>query len=301
MRILVTGGSGLVGRALVAELAGDHQMVVLSRTPQRVEGLPDEVTVGAWDGVDVDRLTEQIDGADAVVHLAGENIGQGRWTAARKRLLVDSRVRSSAAVAAACRLAARPPETLLQASAIGIYGPRGGEEVTEEMPPGGDFLADLCRRWEAASAAVEAAGVRRVVLRTGVVLARDGGALPRMVLPFRLFLGGPLGTGCQVLSWIHLGDLVGAIRFLLEKADTRGVFHLTAPEPVTQAEFANALGRRLHRPSSLPTPAMMLRLALGEQAVIALEGQRVVPRRLLAAGYRFRWPDLPAALADLLP
>jgi len=297
---VVTGGSGLIGRALVADLATEHRVEVLSRTPRRVAGLPPGVGVAAWDGIDADRLARRIDGADAVVHLAGENIGQGRWTKGRKRLLVDSRVRSSAAVAVAFARADRPPATLLQGSAIGFYGPHGTEEIAEEAPCGEGFLADLCRQWEVASAAVEAAGTRRVVVRTGVVLARDGGALPRMLLPFRLFLGGPLGTGRQFLSWIHLADEVGAIRFLLDNVDLRGTFNLTSPGAVTQHEFASSLGRRLRRPSRLPTPSVALRLALGEQASIALEGQRVVPRRLLGAGFSCRWPELDPALADLL-
>ena len=301
MKVIVSGGSGLIGRALVADLAaGGHEATVLSRNPDRVRGLPDGVTAAAWDASDAASLTPLLAGADAVVHLAGEGIADGRWTAERKRRIRDSRVESSAAIAAAFVDADPRPAVLLQGSAVGYYGPRGAEELTEESASGDDFLAEVCREWEEASAAVEELGVRRALLRTGVVLARDGGALPKMLLPFRLFAGGPAGSGRQYMPWIHLADEVGAIRFLLDSPGARGPFNLTAPEPLSNREFSRVLGRVLGRPSFLPAPAFALKLALGEMSKIVLEGQRAVPRRLQEAGYRFRFPSLEAALSDLL-
>jgi uncharacterized protein (TIGR01777 family) len=301
MRVIVSGGSGLIGRALVDGLAADgHQTTVLSRSLDRLRDLPAGVRAAPWDARSAEMLTPLVAGADAVVHLAGEGIASGRWSAERKRRIRDSRVDSSAAMAAAIALAEPRPSVLLQASAVGFYGSRGSEELTEESAPGDDFLAETCRQWEAASAAVEDLGVRRVVLRTGLVLARDGGALPRMQLPFRLFAGGPLGNGRQYMPWIHLDDEVGAIRFLLDSPTAGGPFNLTAPEPLTNKQFSRTLGRVLRRPSFMPAPAVALRLALGEMSKLLLEGQRALPRRLEEAGYRFRYPGLETALRDLV-
>lgn len=301
MKVIVSGGSGLIGRVLVADLAADgHQATVLSRNPERLGDLPAGVSAAAWDASSADQLTPIVTGADAVVHLAGEGIADGRWSSERKRRIRDSRVDSSAAVAAAIAAAEPRPGILLQASAVGFYGSRGAEELTEESLPGEDYLAGICRQWEEASAEVETLGVRRAVLRTGVVLAREGGALAKMLLPFRLFAGGPVGSGRQYMPWIHLADEVGAIRFLLEEPSARGPFNLTAPEPLTNRQFGRVLGRVLRRPSFLPVPAFVLKLALGEMSKIVLEGQRALPRRLEEAGYRFRFPGLEAALRDLL-
>jgi len=201
------------------------------------------------------------------------------------------------------RLAAaegRAPAVVVQASGIGYYGDTADQEIGEDHPPGGDFLSEVAIAWEASTAVVETLGVRRVVLRTGVVLDRGGGALAKMLPPFRLGLGGPLGAGRQWFPWIHMADEVGAILFLLAATAASGPFNLCAPQPVRNRDFARALGRQLHRPSILPAPAPALRLALGELAAALLTGQRAEPRRLLAAGYRFRFPDLPEALADLL-
>ncbi len=301
MKVIVSGGSGLIGRALVAGLAADgHQATVLSRNPDRLRDLPAGVTAAGWDARSAEALTPLVAGADAVVHLAGEGIADGRWSDERKRRIRDSRVDSSAAVAAAIAAAEPRPAALLQASAVGYYGARGDEELTEESSSGGDFLAEICREWEAASAAVEEHGVRRAVLRTGVVLSREGGALPKMLLPFRLFAGGPAGSGRQYMPWIHLADEVGAIRFLLETPEAAGPFNLTAPAPVTNRQFSTVLGRVLGRPSFMPAPAFALKLALGEMSKIVLEGQRALPRRLEEAGFPFRFPDLETALRDLL-
>jgi uncharacterized protein len=304
MRVIIAGGSGLIGRAVAGALAAaGNEVVVLSRDPDRVRGLPAGVRAARWDGHSAAGWEALLEAGSAVINLAGEAIAAGRWTEERKRRIRASRVDAGRAVVAAVRLAAeagRAPAVVLQASGIGYYGDAGDREVDEDSPPGADFLAEASVAWEASSAEVEALGVRRVVLRTGVVLDRDGGALPKMLPPFRLGLGGPLGGGRQWFPWIHMADEVGAILFLLAAEAASGPFNLCAPRPVRSRDFARALGKQLHRPSILPVPAPALRLALGELAAALLGGQRANPRRLLAAGYRFRFPDLPEALADLL-
>jgi len=300
MRVVITGGSGLIGSHLTRSLAGDgHEVVVLSRRPEEVGGLPSGARAQGWDGRTAAGWGHLVAGA-AVVHLAGESIAAGRWTEAKKRRIRTSRVDSSRALVEAVEEAPEKPRVLLQASAVGYYGPRGDEDVAEDEPPGSDFLGRTCVEWEEASAAVEALGVRRPVLRTGLVLARDGGALAKMLLPFRLFAGGPVGSGRQAMPWIHLADEVGAIRFLLDHPTATGPFNLASPNPVTNREFARAVGRVLKRPSFLPAPAFALRLALGEMADILLAGQRAVPLRLAGLGFLFRFPTLEPALRDLL-
>ncbi len=296
MKIVLSGGSGLIGRALAANLLDHgHSVTVLSRNPDRVVGLPKECGLVAWDAVDAAAVAPALEGADAVVQLAGAGIGDGRWTGERKRLIRDSRVGSSAAIAEALT-AAGMPRVLVQGSAVGFYGARGDQELDEQAAPGDDFLARTCQEWEAASQPVEANGVRRAVARTGVVLASAGGALPRMALPFKLFAGGPAGSGRQWLPWIHLDDQVTALRFLIESDSATGPFNLTAPNPVTNREFSRALGRVLRRPSFLPAPSFALRLALGEMSTLVLDGQRAVPRKLLDAGFEFRHADVEGAL-----
>lgn len=303
MRVVITGGSGLIGGALARDLgAAGHDAVVLSRDPAKVR-LSAGVRAMPWDGRTAAGWGSLLDGGTAIVHLAGESIAAGRWTADRKRRIRDSRVRSGLAVLQAIREAKEKPRALLQGSAVGYYGPRGDEELREDSPAGSDFLAGVCVDWEASTAEAEALGVRRVLLRTGVVLDRDGGALPKMALPFKLMAGGPLGNGHQWFPWIHRADEVGAIRFLLEHGDldgARGPFNLTAPHPVTNRELTRILARVLHRPGFLPAPAFGLRLLLGEMADMLLHGQRAVPSRLLELGYAFRHPDAEEALRSLL-
>jgi uncharacterized protein (TIGR01777 family) len=319
MRVLITGGSGLIGRAVAAPLAASgHEVVVLSRAPERVRELPAGVRAVRWDGSTAVGWEPLLAAQSAVINLAGEGIAAGRWTAERKRRIRASRVDAGRAVVEAVRQAAaagRAPAVVLQASGVGYYGDDGDREIAEDHPPGtdeqrvprqatggaaADFLAEVSVAWEASTAEVEALGVRRAVLRTGVVLDPAGGALAKMLPIFRLGLGGPLGGGAQWLPWIHMADEVGAILFLLASSAASGPFNLCAPRPVTNRDFARALGRRLHRPSFLAAPAPALRLAVGELAEALLRSQRAVPRRLLAAGYGFRFPDLDAALADLL-
>ena len=306
MRVIITGGAGLIGRALAANLAADgYEVIVLSRNPERVSGLPIRVRAERWDGRTAQGWGQLADGAEAIVNLAGENLaGAGffpsRWTAARKEKILQSRLDAGAAVVAATRAAFAKPRVVIQSSGIGVYGPRGDEEVTEAEPPGRDFLGQLATQWEASTAAVETLGVRRAVIRSGVVLDPHDGALLRMLLPFRLFVGGWFGAGRQWLSWIHLADEAAGIRFLIENRQASGVFNLTAPQPLTGRDFGRAIGRVMRRPAFMPVPAFAMRLAFGEVATTVLDGQRAVPRRLLDLGFQFRFPDAEGALRDLL-
>jgi len=300
MRVIITGGTGLIGRALVADLTkDDHETIVLSRRPERAAGLPAEVRVERWDAQTAEGWGSLADGADALVNLAGENIA-GRWTASCKRRIRESRLNAGRAVVQAVELAGVKPRVVVQASGAGYYGPRGDEEVVEEEPPGSDFLGQLAIEWEASTAPVERMGVRRAVIRSGAVLSTEGGAFPPMLLQSRLFLGGPLGSGRQWLPWIHIADEARAIRFLIENERAQGPFNLVAPYPLTSIEFNRALGRVMRRPAFMPVPAFALRLLAGEMSTVLLDGQRAIPRRLLDLGFAFRFPKAEEALRDLL-
>ncbi|MEM9291490.1 MAG: TIGR01777 family oxidoreductase [Acidobacteriota bacterium] len=304
MRVIITGGSGLIGRALTDHLCAEGvEVVVLSRSPSKVLGLPSGARAVGWDGRSEEGWGDWVDESTAIVHLAGANVADQRWSAARKRVLRDSRIESGRAVARAIEAAVErgaPPLTLLQGSAVGFYGASGGRTVSEDSEPGQGFLAELCVEWEASTEGVEALGVRRTVLRTGVVLSMAGGALPKMARPFRFFAGGPVGDGRQVLPWIHRVDQVRAMRFLLDNDSTQGPYNLTAPHPVSNRELAEVLGKVLRRPSALPAPAFALQALFGEMSEILLTGQRAIPQRLEAAGFRFHYPHLEDALRDLL-
>jgi uncharacterized protein (TIGR01777 family) len=299
-RVLITGATGLIGRALAFYLcAGGYEVVGLTRDPARAS-LPPGVRAVRWDAISPHGWGELADGARAIVNLAGDNLASGRWTAAKKRRIAESRVHACAAVMGAMAAAAHRPEVLVQASGISYYGPHGDEELSEEEPAGTSFLATTCVQWEGATLAAEALGVRRAVVRTGVVLARQGGAWPRLALPFRVFLGGRLGSGQQWFSWIHLADQIHALRFLIEHEEAAGPFNLAAPQPLTNRDFTRLLGNVLHRPSGLVVPAWALHLALGEMADALLEGVRAVPAALLGLGYRFHFSEARAALEDLV-
>ena len=306
MRVIITGGTGQIGRSLAADLAkSGYEVTVLSRNPDRATGLPAGVRAERWDGQTATGWGKLAEGAAAIVNLAGENLaGAGflpsRWTPERKQLIRQSRIDAGRAVVQAVQAAQVKPQAVIQSSGIGHYGPHGDEILTEADPPGDDFLARLTIDWEASTQPVEMAGVRRATIRTGVVLDPDEGALLRLLLPFRLFAGGRMGSGRQWLSWIHPADETAAIRFLIENTQARGAFNLCAPGPLTNAEFGRVLGRVLGRPSWLPVPAFALRLALGEVASVVLDGQRAAPKRLLDLGFKFRFPDAEAALRDLL-
>ena len=290
MQVLVTGASGLVGTALRRALLdrGDS-VVALSRTPaDDTDGL----RWVSWDG-----LAGAVDGSRAIVHLAGANIADKRWTPKRKAELRTSRVDSAQRIVDAIRVASQKPSVFITASAVGYYGTRGDETLSEDAAPGADFLAQLCQDWETVA---QDSRVRTVALRTGVVLSRDGGALPKLLIPFRLGLGGPIGRGRQYLAWVHIDDVVGVILHAIDHEDVNGPLNVVGPESVTNAAFGKALGRALHRPAFLPTPPLIFKLRLGEGASILTDSQRAVPTRTQQFGYNFRFPTLDVALADIL-
>ncbi|MCU0308052.1 MAG: TIGR01777 family oxidoreductase [Thermoleophilia bacterium] len=291
MRVAIVGASGLIGRRLVAALVARGDAVVpVSRRAGAVDG----VAAVTWDPVAGPPPAAMLDGVDAVVNLAGASIDGGRWTAERKRLIRDSRVITTGRIADALA-AGGGPRVLVNGSAVGFYGSRA-EEVDETSAPGTGFLADTCVEWEAAAAPAASGGVRVVLARTGIVLAREGGALPRLATVTKMFMGGPLGGGRQWMPWIAMEDQIGLLLACLADDRYRGPVNLTAPHPVRQREFAAALGRVLGRPSLVPTPAVAVKAMMGEMAEIALEGQRALPKVALANGYAFRCTDLETAI-----
>jgi uncharacterized protein (TIGR01777 family) len=301
MHIIITGGSGLIGRALTQELANHgHKVIILSRRPERITGLPAGATAKYWDGYTTQGWCNLINSADAIINLAGENISSGRWTNKRKRAILESRLNAGSAVVEAIKAAEHKPHVVIQASAVGYYGPCGNEKIAEDAPPGNDFLARTAIDWEASTAPVENMGIRRVIIRTGVVLSTEGGALARMLQPYRLLAIRRLGNGRQWLPWIHISDEASAIRFLVENGKARGTFNLAAPNPVDNAEFSYQLNNILRRPALIPVPRFLLKLLLGEMAAALLEGQCAIPERLLQLGFNFRFPELGLALDDLL-
>jgi uncharacterized protein len=301
MRIIITGGTGLIGRQLAASLQQDkHEVIVLSRNPDRPTDLPAGVRVAGWDGRSAAGWGQWADGAGAIVNLAGAGLADSRWSEQRKHEIVASRVDAGKAVVEAVQAAATKPAVVIQSSAVGYYGSRGGELLTEESQPGNDFLANVCIDWEKSSEAVEALGVRRAVIRTGIVLSAEGGALPKMLLPFKFFAGGKIGSGQQYFPWIHMADQVNAIRFLIDNPQANGPFNLAAPNPPTNATFVKAVGEAMGRPAAMPAPSFALKTAFGEMSTVLLDGQRAEPQHLLTLGYRFCFTDPVAALKDVL-
>lgn len=305
--IVVTGASGLVGSALIRTLSKDSSSSASAAGPNSgswsVRGISRKPRSGEflWDAASNQIDAAAFEGADAVVHLAGENIAGGRWNAALKQRIQDSRVLGTRAVCAAIGKATRRPSVLVAASAIGFYGDRHDEELDENSAAGSGFLADVCQAWEEEARAVTQFGVRVAHLRIGVVLSRHGGALQRMLLPFRLGLGGRVGSGRQYWSWVELSDLVGMIVHAIDTPSLTGAVNAVAPQPVTNAEFTRDLGSVLHRPTLFPMPAFAARLVLGEMAdALLLSSTRVLPRKLAESGFRHRFPDLPSALRQAL-
>ncbi len=287
MKILLTGATGFVGTALSHRLESAGHVV-----------LPVSRRAGARYDWSDDGLARGVREADAVVHLAGENLFDKRWSRKQKQILGSSRVDPTRRLAAL--VAQRRPACFISASAIGYYGASDEARFDETTPQGTGFLAGLCGEWEAATGAATTAGVRTAIVRLGVVLGQGGGALAKMLPPFKLGVGGPLGSGRQWVSWIHIDDLTSLIAFLLTRPDASGVFNATAPAPVTMTQLARGLGHALHRPALMPVPALMLRLALGEVADVLLTGQYVEPRRATAAGFRFQFTDVESALRDIV-
>ena len=287
MRVLVTGGTGFIGQAVCHALRGAaHTVTIVSRDPAHAAG-----TAVGWNAVG-----QAVAAADALVNLAGEPIAAGRWGPVRKEAILQSRVNATRALVDAAGAAAQRPGVLVSASAVGYYGARDDELLDETAGPGTGFLAEVCEAWEREASRAEALGLRVVRLRIGMVLAGDGGALARMLPPFRAFVGGRLGNGRQWMSWIHRGDLTGLVVEALANEGYRGAVNATAPQPVRNREFVAALGRVLVRPATVPVPGVVLRLALGEMADMLLTGQRVLPRAAERLGYRWQYPEVLGAL-----
>jgi uncharacterized protein (TIGR01777 family) len=300
MRILIAGGSGMIGTALTQSLLADgHEVWVLTRNPQAAH-LPEGAMAVGWDGRTCMGWGEMISRVDAVVNLVGERLSKWPWIKRQKSRFWESRVEGGRAVVEAIRTAATPPKVLIQASGVNYYGGRDQAAISEAEAPGNDFLADLCVAWEASTEPVEKMGVRRVIVRSGIVLSVQDGILPIMMLPVKLFAGGPLGSGRQGLAWIHLEDEVAAIRFLLENQSASGAYNLTSPVPISHAEFTRAMAKALHRPYWLPVPGFMLHLVLGEMSTLVLEGAYILPGRLQELGFVFHFGTAEAALGDLL-
>jgi len=299
MNILIAGGSGFIGQALTDSLLADHRVFILTR---RLPTLSSQIQ---WDGKTTQGWGERLEEMDAVINLSGFSLAHWPWTKSNRQRFVDSRVLPGLALVSTMQAARHRPGVFIQASGINYYGLHRDSQAAsappadESTPPGDDFLAQLAVQWEEATESIEEMGVRRLVLRQAVVLAKQGGLFPLMALPVRLFAGGPIGSGEQAVPWIHIADLVGAIRFLLEDQNARGVYNLIAPTPTSNAGFMHALAKALHRPYWLRTPDWLLRVMLGGMSVLVTEGRYAQPNRLLELGYRFRFPAIEAALADL--
>ena len=290
MRIAATGATGFIGGRLVERLRAEgHEIRVLSRKPGPYQ----------WDPLGGAPPRAALEGVDAVVHLAGEPVAQ-RWTTLAKRLIRESRVLGTRHLVQALSSLSKPPAVLVAASAVGYYGSRGEEVLTEDAPPGAGFLPETCVEWEQASESAAGLGIRVVRLRIGVVLGRDGGALQQMLTPFRLGVGGPLAGGRQWMSWIHLEDLIGLIRFALERDSLAGPVNATAPNPVRNAEFTRALAGVLHRPAFVPVPALALKILYGEMAEVVLASQRAVPQAAERAGFDFHFQEAAGALQSII-
>lgn len=300
MRVILTGGSGFIGAALTgALLARGHEPWILSRSAQKMR-LPAGAHAVQWDAATPRGWENVLENTDAVINLAGETIGRWPWTATRKQRILSSRQHAGEAILAAIRQAAKRPKVVIQASGIGYYGFSGDQIVTEESPSGDDFLARVCQKWEGATNPVQGLGVRWAATRSGLVLDPRQGVFPLVLLPFRLFGGGPLGSGRQWFPWIHLEDEVQGMIYLLENEEARGVFNFVAPELLTNAQVGRVIAKVMRRPDWLRVPGFAMRLALGEMSTLVLEGQRALPARLLDSGYPFRFATLEAALRDML-
>jgi uncharacterized protein (TIGR01777 family) len=300
MRALVTGATGFIGPRLLRLL---DSPVVLSRNPERARGRlgPSVGPIYRWDPHAGPPPAEAFAGVDTVFHLAGESVAEGRWTAAQKARIRDSRVIGTRNLVLGITQTQTKPATLVSSSAVGIYGNRGDEELVETSAPGTGFLADVCQEWEREARAAATAGIRVATLRTGIVLGSGGGALGKMLTPFRLGAGGPLGNGRQWMPWIHVADLARLYVHAADHETVRGAVNGVAPEPVRNSDFTRALGKQLRRPAFMPAPYLGLRLLFGEFAQVLFDSQRVLPRVALETGFVFQYPDIAAALREILP
>jgi uncharacterized protein (TIGR01777 family) len=302
MKAVITGATGFIGSALCGLLHKDYEVIALSRDARRAaRSIGELAKIVEWDGRTTGSWFRQANGAFAVINLAGENIGSGRWSETKKADILHSRLGGIKAVLEAIKQMDKKPNVVIQASAIGYYGPRRDEQLDENSTPGKGFLAGVCRDVEDSLEKINQLGVRCVVIRSGIVLGRDGGAFEKLVKPFRFFLGGHLGSGRQWFSWIHLDDEVAAMKFLMENENLKGAFNLTAPKPVTMKEFCKILGKVMHRPAWFNVPDFALRLAFGRMAdEMLLSGQRVLPKRLLNSGFDFKYTEVEQALNDII-
>lgn len=306
MKIIIPGGSGMVGSLAAKQFVRDgHAVIILSRSPEAARQDINQTGAGSiqvrgWDAATAQGWGELVDGDTAIINLVGVNLSESRWTRSQKQRILDSRLKAGQAIVQAVEQAQAKPAVVLQVSGSGYYGPSEGEIITEASPPGNDFPAEVCLAWETASAPVEALGVRRVVMRTGVVLSTRGGALPRMLMTFKLMIGGPLGNGRQWLSWIHELDQIAAFKYFIENPASQGVYNVTSPNPVQNRDFSKAISQAVGRPYWIPAPAFAIRLLFGEMATIVLDGHRVIPARLAAEGFKFQYAEPLAALRQIL-
>ncbi len=302
MRVGITGATGLIGNALFHALdVSRHQIVVLTRSPEKARRSFPSAQCVNWDATSVLTSQPALEGLDAVVHLAGESIAAGRWNSRRKEAIRESRVKGTRNLVNFLSQLQDPPEVLVSGSAIGFYGSRDDERLEEDEPPEDDFLGQVCRQWEDEAGRAVESGIRVVLLRTGLVLSSQGGALPQMLPPFKMFVGGPLASGQQWMSWIHIRDQIGAIQHVLSNSEIQGPVNLTAPSPATNEEFSRILASVLKRPALFRVPGFVLRLLLGEMAeALLLTGPRVIPGKLQQSGYEFEYPELRGALENLL-
>ena len=302
MRFIITGGTGLIGSALSKRLLQeDTEIIILSRKPKKYSKKIDKrIRLVKWDGLTGEGWYDLINKDTVIVNLAGANIANKRWSKKRKKLLLDSRVNAGKAVVDAIEKADEKPAVLLQASAIGFYDYSDTRDITEDDPPGKGFLPEIVTLWEESTDGVEALGVRRIVTRIGLVLSTEGGALKKMLPMFKFFVAGPFGNGEQWYSWIHIEDLVSAFLYLIEKPESKGAYNLTAPNPVKNKDFVKLIGKVMGRPVWMKYPSFLLRIMLGEMATTLVNGQKVLPKRLLSEGFQFKFPTLIEALNDLL-
>jgi uncharacterized protein (TIGR01777 family) len=306
MKLVIAGGTGLIGQALTKELKNNgYEVVILSRNPEKYSEQFAHATVIYWDGTTTGDWVSQINGAIAVINLAGasiagENLLRMRWTSKRKTQISESRINAGKALTEAIGSVEKKPSLLIQSSAVGIYGPLGDQIVDDTHLHGNDYLANVCKEWEASTKEVEEMGVRRVIIRTGLVFSQKGGIFTLLKLPYSFFVGGRLGSGKQYFSWIHIDDVVGAICHLMDNSEAMGTFNLTSPNPVNNREFNRLMGKAMAKPGLITVPSFAMRLVLGEVSTLALDGQRVVPQKLQESGYRFKFSNLSDALSDLL-
>ncbi|MEJ2054622.1 MAG: TIGR01777 family oxidoreductase [Calditrichaceae bacterium] len=302
MKIIIPGGTGFIGRHLSALLTqAGHTVIVLSRNPQRAQSLfNNKIQCFQWKNHDASAWQKELETTDVIINLIGENLARWPWTKSFKKRILESRVNAGRTITQAVKSAGKKPKLLIQSSAVGYYGNQSHTELTEDSPNGNGFIADVCRQWEASTADVESLGTSRIIIRTGLVLGENEGLLDKMATPFKLFLGGPVGSGEQVMPWIHIDDQVNAIRFLSENKVKSGIYNLCSPNPVTMNAFAEKLGKTLHRPSFFRVPEFAVKLALGEMGrETVLVSQNVKPEALITAGYTYKYPQLCEALDSI--